>query len=484
MKKVIIIGSGFSSLSAACHLAKKGFEVEVFEKNSTLGGRARQFKQDGFTFDMGPSWYWMPDVFDRFFAEFGKKVSDYYELDRLDPGYQVVFGKDDVFQVHDSIEKIADRFEKEEKGSGKKLISFLKQAKRNYDVAIEDLVYKPGISPLELITPVTVKNVGLFLTNIRKQVERSFTSSKLRSLLQFPVLFLGAKPEQTPAFYNFMNYADFGLGTWHPKGGMIQIVNAMVSLAKELGVSFHTDHPVSEIITKNKKATGIRVGETVFEADIVVSGADYHHTESLLQAPLRVYSESYWKKKVFAPSSLLFYMGIDKKLDKLAHHNLFFDVDFDKHASSIYDTPEWPKEPLFYVNLPSSSDQSMAPKGKEACFILIPIAPDLEDTQALRDKYYDIVLTRMEELTGQKIKEHVMFKKSFCVLDFIQDYNSYKGNAYGMANTLFQTAFLRPKLKSKKVENLFFSGQLTVPGPGVPPALISGKLVAGLIEKN
>lgn len=450
MKKIIIIGSGFSSLSAACHLAKKGFEVEVFEKNSTLGGRARQFKQDGFTFDMGPSWYWMPDVFDRFFAEFGKKVSDYYELDRLDPGYQVVFGKDDVFQVHDSIEKIADRFEKEEKGSGKKLISFLKQAKRNYDVAIEDLVYKPGISPLELITPVTVKNVGLFLTNIRKQVERSFTSSKLRSLLQFPVLFLGAKPEQTPAFYNFMNYADFGLGTWHPKGGMIQIVNAMVSLAKELGVSFHTDHPVSEIITKNKKATGIRVGETVFEADIVVSGADYHHTESLLQEPLRVYSESYWKKKVFAPSSLLFYMGIDKKLDKLAHHNLFFDVDFDKHASSIYDTPEWPKEPLFYVNLPSSSDQSMAPKEKEACFILIPIAPDLEDTQALRDKYYDIVLTRMEELTGQKIKEHVMFKKSFCVLDFIQDYNSYKGNAYGMANTLRQTAFYDPNSKVKK----------------------------------
>jgi phytoene desaturase len=303
----------------------------------------------------------------------------------------------------------------------------------------------------------------------------------LRSLLQFPVLFLGAKPEQTPAFYNFMNYADFGLGTWHPKGGMIQIVNAMVSLAKELGVSFHTDHPVSEIITKNKKATGIRVGETVFEADIVVSGADYHHTESLLQAPLRVYSESYWKKKVFAPSSLLFYMGIDKKLDKLAHHNLFFDVDFDKHASSIYDTPEWPKEPLFYVNLPSSSDQSMAPKGKEACFILIPIAPDLEDTQALRDKYYDIVLTRMEELTGQKIKEHVMFKKSFCVLDFIQDYNSYKGNAYGMANTLRQTAFLRPKLKSKKVEDLYFTGQLTVPGPGVPPALISGNIVADMI---
>jgi len=481
VRKINIIGSGFSSLSAACHLAKRGYQVEVFEKNSSLGGRARQFQKDGFTFDMGPSWYWMPDVFERFFASFGKQVSDYYELERLNPGYQVVFGKDEVFPVHDSIEKIADRFELEEKGSGRKLVSFLNQAKRNYDVAIEDLVYKPGVSPLELITPVTIKNAGLFLTNVRKQVERDFKSPKLRSILQFPVLFLGAKPEQTPAFYNFMNYADFGLGTWHPKGGMIQIVNAMASLAKELGVCFHTEAAVDEIITNNKKATGIRVGDKIHEADIIISGADYHHTESLLQASLRGYSEAYWKKKVFAPSSLLFYMGIDKKMDNLAHHNLFFDVDFDQHASSIYDTPEWPKEPLFYVNLPSTSDQTMAPEGKEACFILIPIAPGLEDTQELRDTYYDIVLSRMEKLTNQSIREHVLFNKSFCVLDFVNDYNSYKGNAYGMANTLTQTAFLRPKLKSKKVKDLYFTGQLTVPGPGVPPALISGNIVADMI---
>ncbi|MEC8211112.1 MAG: phytoene desaturase family protein, partial [Bacteroidota bacterium] len=304
---------------------------------------------------------------------------------------------------------------------------------------------------------------------------------KLRSLLQFPVLFLGAKPEQTPAFYNFMNYADFGLGTWHPKGGMIQIVSAMVSLAKELGVRFHTDAPVSEIVTKNKTVNGIRVGDTIHESDIIVSGADYHHTERLLQASLRGYSESYWKKKVFAPSSLLFYMGIDKKLKDLVHHNLFFDVDFDQHASSIYDTPEWPKKPLFYVNLPSISDETMAPLGKEACFILIPIAPGLEDTQELRDKYYNIVMSRMEELTNQSIREHVLFNKSFCVRDFKSEYNSYKGNAYGMANTLTQTAFLRPKLKSKKVKNLYFTGQLTVPGPGVPPALISGNIVAKMI---
>jgi len=481
MKKIIIIGSGFSSLSAACYLAKKGNNVQVLEKNNSLGGRASQFKKDGFTFDMGPSWYWMPDVFESFFADFGKSVSDYYQLDRLSPGYQVFFGKDDIFPVEDSIAKIAARFEEIEAGSGAKLERFLTKARNNYDIAVKDLVYRPGVSPLELVTPQTVKKVGLFFTNIRKQVERQFTNPKLRSLLQFPVLFLGAKPESTPAFYNFMNYADFGLGTWHPKGGMYQIVDAMVTLGKSLGVTYHTNHGVDEILLNEGKACGVRVGDTVFDADVVISGADYHHTETLLPKEKRAYSEAYWDKKTFAPSSLLFYIGLDKKLDALAHHNLFFDVDFDAHAESIYDTPEWPKDPLFYVNLPSQSDPSMAPEGKEACFILIPIAPNLEDTPELRQHYFDVVLKRMEALTGVAVKSSILFNESFCVKEFKEVYNSYKGNAYGMANTLLQTAFLRPKMKSKTVEGLFFTGQLTVPGPGVPPALISGKIVAEFI---
>jgi phytoene desaturase len=482
MKKIIIIGSGFSSLSAACYLAKKGHQVQVLEKNDSLGGRARQFKKDGFTFDMGPSWYWMPDVFESFFNDFGKQVSDYYTLDRLSPGYQVVFGKDDVFPVEDSIAKIAARFDEIEAGSGVKLTRFLEKARNNYDIAVKDLVYRPGVSPLELVTPQTVKKVGLFFTNIRSQVEKQFKNQKLRSLLQFPVLFLGAKPESTPAFYNFMNYADFGLGTWHPKGGMYQIVDAMVSLGKSLGVTYHTDHGVAEILLNNGKACGVRAGNKTIEADIVISGADYHHTETLLPKEKRAYSEAYWDKKTFAPSSLLFYIGLDKKLDALAHHNLFFDVDFDAHAESIYDTPEWPNDPLFYVNLPSQSDPLMAPEGKEACFILIPIAPNLEDTPELREKYFSMVLNRMEQLTDTDIKPHILFNESFCVKEFKEVYNSYKGNAYGMANTLLQTAFLRPKMKSKTVEGLYFTGQLTVPGPGVPPALISGKIVANFIN--
>lgn len=484
-KKIAIIGSGFSALSAASYLAKNGNEVTVYEKNKTLGGRARQLKKEGFTFDMGPSWYWMPDVFDAFFNDFGKNTSDFYHLERLDPGYEVYFGENEKISIGDSLEKIERVFESEEKGSGKKLRQFIQKAKDNYEVAIKDLVYRPGISPLELITPTTIKKFNYFLSNIKKDVCKDFKSPKLRQILQFPVLFLGAKPENTPAFYNFMNFADFGLGTWHPDKGMYSIVNGMVDLAKSLGVSFQTDTPIKKILVdQHNSVIGLETDQESIKADIVLSGADYHHSETLLEPEHRMYSEAYWDKKVFAPSSLLFYIGLDKKVKNVSHHTLFFDVDFDEHARVIYDDPAWPKDPLFYANFPSITDPSMAPEGQEACFLLIPLAPGISDTQALRDQQLELVLSRLETLTKQSIKKHMLFCESFCVNDFISEYNSYKGNAYGMANTLFQTAFLRPKLRSKKVKNLYFTGQLTVPGPGVPPALISGKLVAGLINNS
>ena len=482
MKKIIVVGSGFSSLSVASYLAQDGHQVEIFEKNETPGGRARQFKRDGFTFDIGPSWYWMPDVFDSYFGDFGKKVADYYKLEKLDPGYEVYFDNQESIKIGDSLEKIYAAFEEEESGSSIPLKRFIKKAADNYDIAIKDLVYRPGISPLELVTPATIKKVGYFLSTIKKEVVKEFKNPRLAQILQFPVLFLGAKPSQTPAFYNFMNFADFGLGTWHPDKGMYSVVEGMVQLAKELGVTFHLNETVEEIIVENKKAVGIISNGKKHKADIVISGADYHHSETLLKPQYRAYSEAYWDKKTFAPSSLLFFIGMDKKVKNVSHHTLFFDVDFDAHAADIYDQPKWPKEPLFYANFPSITDASMAPEGKEACFLLIPIAPGLEDTEELRQKYFDIVIKRLETLTDQSIRDSILFTESFCVNDFVEQYNSYKGNAYGMANTLLQTAFLRPKLKSKKVENLYFTGQLTVPGPGVPPSLISGKLVANLVS--
>ncbi len=480
---IAVIGSGFSSLSAACYLATKGFRVRVFEKNEQIGGRASQFKKEGFTFDMGPSWYWMPDIFEKFFADFGKSASDYYQLDKLDPAYQIVFD-DEVVTIGDSMEKICAEFERIEPGSSIPLRKFIEKARQNYDIAINKMVYKPGRSPLELVSVETALRVGQFFSTISRDVRKEFKNPKLISILEFPVLFLGAKPSDTPSFYSFMNYADFGLGTWHPRGGMYKIVEGMGALAESLGVEFHTQSPVDEILVTNGKASGIRIGEEIIEADLVLSGADYRHTETLLPEHLRQYDESYWAKRTFAPSSLLFYVGFDRKLSGVQHHNLFFDTDFEQHAREIYDDPQWPEAPLFYVNFPSVTDPSMAPEGHETGFFLLPLAPGLEDTEALRESYFWKMIDRLEARTSQTVRNNIIFRESFCVSDFTDRYNSYKGNAYGMANTLRQTAFLRPGLQSKKVKGLYFTGQLTVPGPGVPPSLISGKLVSELIEKQ
>jgi len=485
-KTISILGSGFSSLSAACYLAKAGHKVTVYEKNNQIGGRARQYEKDGFLFDMGPTWYWMPDVFERFFADFGKEITNYYQLEKLNPAYQVYYGIDDTIKISSEINEIYELFEKEEKGSSVSLKKFLNQAKDNYNVAVRDLVYRPGVSPLELITPKTVAKLNQLFFDIRKQIQKKFSNPRLIKILEFPVLFLGAKPGNTPAMYNFMNWADFGLGTWHPKGGMFQVIKGMEILAREqLGVNFVVNAPVEKIaVDKNGVATSILVNGTYIPSNIVLSGADYHHTEQLLSPEYRQYSEKYWNKKTFAPSSLLFYVGFDKKLKNVSHHTLFFDEEFDSHAEYIYDTPAWPEKPLFYASFPSITDNSFAPLGNEAATFLMPIASGLEDTDAHRKKYFNLIVERLERLTNQKLKDHILFVKSYCVNDFIEDYNSYKGNAYGLANTLTQTAFLRPKIKSKKVKNLFFTGQLTVPGPGVPPALISGKIAAESILKQ
>jgi phytoene desaturase len=485
MKKTIsIIGSGFSALAAASYLAKSGHEVTVFEKNDSIGGRARQLKAEGFTFDMGPSWYWMPDVFERFFADFGKKTTDYYELIKLSPAYRVYYGVDDFIAIADNLPQIVKDFEAIEKGSGQVLKEFMAEAKSNYDIAIKELVYRPGVSPLELVTVETAKKVGQFFSNISKDVRKKFKNERLIHILEFPVLFLGAKPSDTPSFYSFMNYADFGLGTWHPKTGMFDVVLAMESLATELGVTFVTNANVEKINVENKKASSIVVNGKTISSDIILSGADYHHTETLLDKEFRAYSEEYWDSRVFAPSSLLFYVGFNKKMKNTSHHSLFFDVDFEQHAKDIYDEPQWPAEPLFYANFPSLTDETAAPQGMESGFFLVPLAPGIIDTEDLRNEYFDKIIDRFELLTQQEIKNSIIFKQSFCKNDFVSEYNSYKGNAYGMANTLLQTAFLRPKLKSKKVQNLYFTGQLTVPGPGVPPALISGKLVSELVNKQ
>ena len=482
-KKVVIIGSGFSSLSASCYLAKNGFDVTIVEKNSTVGGRARQFKKERFVFDIGPTFYWMPDVFEQFFNDFDKSTNDYYKLKKLNPAYQVYFGKKDSISIADNFEDIKQAFESIEKGSAKNLEKFIEKAQNNYNIAIKDLVYKPGEHVFEIINNKTLFKLHEFILTIKQQVSGYVKNEKLKRILEFPVLFLGAKPSNTPSFYNFMNYADFVLGTWHPEGGMYEVVKAMTTLAKSLGVNIITNSEVRHIEVDNKTATGVKTFNDFHSCDILLSGADYHHTETLLPKHLRQYSEAYWNKRTFAPSALLFYVAFDKKIKNVSHHTLFFDTDFEAHAKTIYDTKEWAERPLFYASFPSITDTSAAPNDKEAGIFLIPIAPDIKDTNEIREHYFNQLINRIEKITGESVKDNILFKESFCVKNFKDDYNSYKGNAYGLANTLTQTHVLRPKLKSKKVDNLYFCGQLTVPGPGVPPSIISGKIVSDLILK-
>lgn len=483
-KNISIIGAGFSGLAAACYLAKDGYNVTIYEKHSQIGGRARTIEKDGFLFDMGPSWYWMPDVFERFFGDFEKKVSDYYELKRLSPGYRIYFN-DEYLDVPASLEELYEVFEKHEKGSAAKLKQFLKEAEYKYNVGIHELVYKPGVNISELMDARLI--TGIFkldvFKSIRKHIAKNFKNPKLVQLLEFPVLFLGALPQNTPALYSLMNYADLVLGTWYPMGGMAVVPEAMKKLALELGVKFETGVDVSAIELNGNLAKKLKAQKEYNGFDALISSADYHFTDQVLLPPThRHYTKDYWESRKMAPSSILFYVGINKKLPNLLHHNLFFDEDFELHSQEIYTTPKWPSKPLLYVSCTSKTDPVTAPEGYENLTILIPVAPGLNESEEIKEKYFNLAIERIEKKIGMSFKENIIFKHIYSPKNFINDYNSFKGNAYGLANTLLQTAHLKPSIKSKKVKNLFYTGQLTVPGPGVPPSLISGKLVADQIN--
>ena len=492
-KTVLVIGAGFAGLSVATFLAQKGWKVQVVEKHTMPGGRARKFEANGFVFDMGPSWYWMPDVFEKYFAKFGKKVSDYYQLKRLDPSYSVYF-ENTHWDMPANYTDLQALLESVEPGAALALDKFMEEAKFKYEVGVGKLVHKPGQSWLEFIDWEVVK--GVFKLDIfqsmKKHVAKYFKHPYIQSIMEFPVLFLGALPEHTPALYSLMNYADIKGGTWYPEKGMYSIVHGMYQVAIEQGVTFSFGEEVKQIEVVNGVAKTARTmvaltgAQKEYSFDVVVGAGDYHHIETkLLSEKYQSYSHKYWDSRLLAPSSLLYYVGLNKKLTGVLHHNLFFDTDFGVHGKEIYTQPAWPKDPLFYACVPSVTDPTVAPAGNENLFLLIPVAAGLQgDTEEVRDAYFNQLITRLEQKWGQSISDSIVYKKSFAVSDFISEYHSFKGNAYGLANTLMQTAILKPSCKSNKVKNLYYTGQLTVPGPGVPPSLISGEVVAELVHNQ
>ncbi len=485
-KKIAVIGSGFSGLSAAAYAAKAGNEVHVFEKHNQPGGRARQFRTpEGYVFDMGPSWYWMPDIIDGFFNDFEMNADDFFQLVSLDPQFEMVFSEEKICIPRKNSE-IRELFEKIENGAGGQYDKFMKSAKYKYEVGMQDFVTKPCYSWLEFAS-LKIAGSALkldLLSNFRKYVSGYFSDPKLRSLMEFPVIFLGASPQNIPALYSLMNYGGYVLGTKYPMGGFYQLVLAMQQVAEKQGAVFHFNHEVQKINTANDKVISVSIDDKDYEFDAVIASSDYHHTETLIPKSLRNYNSTYWKEKTFAPSCLIYYLGIKGKILGLKHHTLFFENELDDHIDCIYKNKKWPAKPLFYSCCPSKTDPEVAPQGCENLFLLLPLAPGIYDDESTREKYLLEMLERIEKHTGtEDLLFRIEYKKSYCVSDFISDYNAYQGNAYGLSNTLSQTAVLKPKIRNRKIRNLFYTGQLTVPGPGVPPSVISGKIVAAEVNK-
>lgn len=481
-RRVAVIGAGFSGIAAAAYAAQAGNEVHVFEKNSSPGGRARQFStKEGYVFDMGPSWYWMPDIIEDFFTDFNAQSRDYYQLVPLNPQFDMVFEQNTV-SIPEKYEELRLLFESIEPGAAAQLDRFMKEAQYKYEVGMREFVNKPCHSWLEFVSPKIAKSAFKLdlLTSFSKHVRQFFKDQQLITLMEFPVLFLGASPSDIPALYSLMNYGGLKLGTWYPMGGFIKIIEGMKDIAEKQGVTFHFNAPVEKINITQNRAETLLVNGVEIAFDAVIASSDYHHTENtLLPSGSRNYSEDYWEKKTFAPSCLIYYLGLTEKMPALRHHTLFFENDLTQHAKEIYKEKKWPSQPLFYTCCPSKTDHQVAPENHENLFLLMPVAPGIEDNEVIREQYFHEMITRIERHTGAKdLAEKISYKKSYCINDFVNDYNAYKGNAYGLANTLSQTAVLKPAMRNKKIRNLFYTGQLTVPGPGVPPSLISGKIAA------
>ncbi|MEI6316462.1 MAG: phytoene desaturase family protein [bacterium] len=489
-KSVIIIGAGLGGLASACMLAKKGYDVTILEKNDTVGGRARVFEKNGFVFDMGPSWYMMPEVFEHFFDLMGEKISDYFTLQKLSPSYRVFLKSDKShYDFFGNIDQNRNTFEKIEPGSGTVLVKFLAKLKLQYDIAYNEFIFKNYNSIFDFLT-WSVAKVGWklpLLKNQRQIIESRFKSEILQKVLQYQMVLLGTAPGDCPGIYSMMNYVDFELGVWYPDGGMWKLPDAMEKIALKNGVKILKNSPVEQINIENNIATGVTLkDQTTLHADIVISNADIGYTDRhLLKPPHQQHSEKYWESRMLAPSAFILYLGINGKIPTLEHHNLVFSKDWNKGFDQIFRKPQWPEDPSFYISVPSKTDASVAPANCENLFVLVPIAPGLAYDDAFEKEYAEKILTEIETYTGvTDVRSRILFQKTYSIKNFISDYNAQKGTALGLAHTLGQTALFRPNNIHKKINNLFFVGASTNPGIGMPMCIISAELAYKRITNN
>ena len=484
---ILIVGAGIGGLSLAAILADAGKDVTIIEKNSTPGGRARVYQEKGYTFDMGPSWYIMPDIYEKFFQELGLSIEDCYDLVRIDPSYRIFFKNREQIDVSSKIEENIELFGKMEENGGEKLRRYLEKAGRDYRIAVDELLMRDYDQLRNLIDGKLIRE-GLKLPlfgNIDDYISGIFSSEEAKRVLEYSIGFIGGSPRNTPSIYYIMNHVDLKLGVWYPMGGIGKVVEKLYELCVEKGVKFKFDEIVTKVLSENGKAIGVETSKGVYKSDRVVINADYPFAElNLLDETERTYETKYWESKLFAPSALVIYIGLMRKLNNLEHHNLYLAGDWSLGFNTLYDLndPEWPGNVSYYVNVTSRTDPSVAPKNGETVFILIPTPDDFEDTPESREALYRKIVGHIEETMGEEIIGNEVVKSIFGPNDFVQDYNAYKGTSLGLVHTLTQSAIFRPSHRSKKLKNLYYNGHYTHPGIGVPLVLISSQILAKTLK--
>lgn len=485
--KVVVIGGGIGGLAAAALLAKHGYQVTILEKNEMLGGRARKYVDGPYVFDMGPSWYMMPDVFETYFQLLSKDIKEYLDLKKLPIHYKVFYDNGNTYLINENLEDVKLQFEKAEKGASENLQRYLDKSRQLYQVATDKMVFFDYQTIWPLLNPGLLFKLPLIslLKNFHQDVATYFKNPELQKIIEFTTVFLGGSPYNTPAFYELISHTDFNQGIFYPQGGIFKIVEALEKICLEFGVIIEKSVEVQKIVVENGVARQVIGNNKEYDADVVVGNADYHFLETkLLEKKWQTYSDNYWNKKTLSPSGLIIYLGLDKKFAKLEHHNLYFNDSWEDGFKKVYQEPSWPENSSYYVHVPSRTDNSVAPENHETMMILVPVAAGLGDADEIREEQAVKVLQHLERLIGEPITPHIKSKRIFSHRDFISAYHAFRGCAFGLAHTLRQTAMFRPKNFSRKVKNLYFVGQYTNPGVGMPTTLISAQIVANLIKKN
>ena len=482
-RSVAVVGGGIGGLSAACYLADDGADVTVVERHERLGGVANRIERDGYTFDTGPSWYLQPEVFERFFGQFGHEPGDFYDLDFLDPKYRVFWTDGDRVTVPADREGVREVFESYEDGAGEALDEYLERAREAYDLGMERFVYEDRARLRDMLDLDVVRS-GRALPLLRTMddhVKRYVDHPKLRQLLEYTLVFLGGSPYNTPALYSMLSWADHGLGVAHPEGGMYSVVQALEELGSELGVEYRTDTEV-HAVRGERGAFTIETDGGPVAADLVVCNAPPAAADRELLPPGERLRDD-WDDATFAPSAFMLYLGVEGDVDPLAHHSLVFPTDWDDHFDAIFEDPRWPTDPAYYLSVPSQTDDTVAPEGGNTVVVLVPIAPGLDDGPEAREQYRDAVLDSLATDTGVDLRDRIVVEAEACVSEFARRYDRPQGTALGLAHTLRQTGPLRPAHRAGP-DGFYLVGADTTPGIGVPMCLISGEHTAAAVRED